>query len=646
MFKHTLTLLGATLITACSQSPNLTLQSPDHAIQVKLEFDENQQLFYSVYRNNVEVIESSELGLVFKDRVFASNLTLSEQSDVSKIIDTYQLYSAKVKNVAYQANEQTFTLQNENQQKLNIRFRVSNDGVAFQYQVLASQEDNADQQIELLDELTEFDFNMQTRAWLQPVAKAQTGWSNTNPSYEEHYLMDIAVDTPSPTGAGWVFPALFKSANTWVAISEAGIQAQHNAARLSSESPNGQYEIDKPMDAEVFTDGKLMSNGGLPFQTAWRIIALGDLKTVSESTLGTDLAEPNKIQNTDFIKPGIASWSWGLLKDDFTIFSVQKEFVDHAADMKWQYTLVDADWDQKIGNEKMQELTDYAASKGIGVLVWYNSSGEWNTTPYTPKHALLTQKQRRAEFKKLNEMGIKGVKIDFFAGDGQSMMQYYIDILQDAADYELLVNFHGATLPRGLNRTYPNLMTSEAVHGFEMITFSQKSADLAASHSAMLPFSRNLFDPMDFTPTTFNDIPNIERKTTNAFELAQSVLFVSGIQHIVETPAGMKNTPYYVKQVLQEIPASWDESVFVEGFPGKLAVFARRTDKQWYIAGINGEQKTKTLTLDLSQFTGKNAFIIKTGEGQANMVRSPIKLTDDTKVSLLANDGFLIQVKE
>ncbi|MCU4676449.1 glycoside hydrolase family 97 protein [Catenovulum sp. 2E275] len=642
MKKLVLTIAATAIISGCSQNQTGAISSPDNQLQVKLNFEDNQ-LVYSVYRNNQLIIENSDLGLIFEDRSFDKNLKIIAQSPVQPIHDEYHLYSAKVSHIQYDANEQTITLENSDKQQLDIKFRVSNDGVAFKYIVKG----NASEQVTLLDEITEFDFSMDSKAWIQPVAEAQTGWSNTNPSYEEHYLMEAAVDTPSPTKAGWVFPALFnvKNENTWVAITEAGITAHNHASRLAPTSPDGAYEIDKPMAAEVFTNGALMGHSNLPFSTPWRVLAIGDLKTVSESTIGTDLAEPNKLTNTDFIKPGISSWSWGLLKDDFTVFPVQKTFIDHAADMKWQYTLVDADWDQKIGEEKLAELAQYANSKGVGLLVWYNSSGDWNKTPYTPKHTLLTQQDRQAEFAKLKAMGIKGVKIDFFAGDGQSMIEYYHDILQDAAKAELLVNFHGATLPRGLHRTYPNLMTAEAVHGFEMVTFFQKTADLAASHSAVLPFTRNLFDPMDYTPTTFNPLANnIQRKTTNGLQLAQSILFVSGIQHIVETPDGMKNAPYYAKQLLQEIPASWDESVFIDGYPGKLAVFARRSGDNWYIAALNGENKSKELNLDLSQFAGKKASIIATGKGQANLVQYPIELSSETKIPLLANDGFVIKL--
>src|SRR5690606_27247935 len=281
-------------------------------------------------------------------------------------------------------------------------------------------------------------------------------------------------------------------------------------------------------------------------------------------------------------------------------------------------------------------------TKNVGLLLWYNSSGDWNKTVYSPKSALLTHKSRVAEFSKLQKMGIKGVKIDFFPGDGASVMQYYRDILQDAATYKLLVNFHGASLPRGLQRTFPNFMTAEAIKGLEMITFSQDVANNEATHVAMLPYTRNLFDPMDFTPMVLGDIPNIERKTTNGFQLALPVLFISGIQHLVTTPAQMQQVPDYVKNYLQNLPGQWDESRFIQGFPGKLAVIARRSGKRWYVAGVNGEQTDKRLTLDLDFIGQRSGTLISDGDKPRSFSQTQIK-SGKLTVNVGAAAGFVIQ---
>ena len=652
MINKIKSLLLILLVTACtSNTPQTSLTSPNGELSITVFIDKSHQLKYQVSRDQNIVIQTSALGLKLNDRDLTSKLQLKSSSEISRVSENYHLFTGKQSDVTYQANEQTFVFQNENKQELAVTFRISNDGVAFRYQVLANNNDTQNTQVSLIEESTSFAFSANSKAWLQHMAVAQTGWSNTNPSYEEHYQMEIPVATTSPSPAGWVFPALFNTGekkDTWLAITEADLTANFHASRLQAQSPNGEYKIGQPMAAEVFSydgvKGALLAQGKLPLTSPWRVIAIGDLATVANSTLGTDLAAPAIEMNTDFIKPGISSWSWGLLKDDATIYPVQKAFVDHAADMNWQYTLVDADWDRKIGDEKMQQLVNYANTKNVGILVWYNSSGEWNETPYTPKGKLLTADLRAEQFSKLEKMGVKGVKIDFFAGDGQSMINYYHEILKDAAKYNLLVNFHGATLPRGWQRTYPHLMTVEAIKGFEMITFFQENADLEASHSAMLPFTRNLFDPMDFTPTTFNDIPNIVRKTSNSFELAQTILFTSGIQHIVETPDGMKNVPEFVKSFLQNLPPQWHESKFIAGYPGKLAIFARRYQNTWYIAGINGENTNKSLTLDLSFLADKSAQYIHSGQTDREMLNSQLVLSEATQVKINGNDGFVIKV--
>ena len=289
-------------------------------------------------------------------------------------------------------------------------------------------------------------------------------------------------------------------------------------------------------------------------------MVIGSLGTIIGSTLGTDLAAPAIKMDKSFIKPGFSSWSWIMSKDDSIVYSEQVRYIDFAADMNWKYCLVDANWDRNIGYDKMKELATYAGKKGVGLLLWYNSAGDWNTVKMTPKSKLLTQADRLSEFALLKKMGIKGIKIDFFGGDGRSVIKYYLDILKDAAAAGLMVNFHGATIPRGWARTFPNLVTVEAVKGFEMITFNQRDADVEANHCTMLPFTRNVFDPMDFTPMNLYKIGSrVQRKTTSAFELATSVIFLSGIQHFAESPAGMSQVSSTVKEYLRKLPTRWDE---------------------------------------------------------------------------------------
>src|SRR5690606_6690869 len=493
------------------------------------------------------------------------------------------------------------------------------------------------------EERTSFRFPAYAKAWLQPVAVAKSGWEQTNRSYEEHYQQGIPVGTPEPTGTGWVYPALFQIDSTWVLITEAGLDGRYCATRLRSESPGGEYRIGFPDAREVMPDGGLLPESHEPFYSPWRVITVGSLATIIESNLGLDVAEEAIAITEDIVKPGKASWSWINSKDDYIIYEEQRKYIDFAAAMNWQYCLIDVNWDRKIGYEKIKELAGYAATKGVGLLLWYNSAGDWNTVKYTPKDRLLTRESRNEAFACIKAMGIKGVKIDFFGGDGRSVIQYYIDILEDAAKHGLLVNFHGATLPRGWSRTYPHLMTVEAVRGFEMVTFSQEDADRQATHATILPFTRNAFDPMDYTPMNLSEVrTQVKRRTTASFELATSVLFVSGIQHYAESPEGMARVPEYVQAFLRDLPDAWDDVRFIGGFPGKDVTIARKSGNRWYIAGINGEDTAKKVTVDLSAFEGVGqATMITDGQECGAFVQESIPIGGWT-IDVRPNGGFVI----
>lgn len=617
-----------------------TISSPDKQLVVTCQVDPVQ---YTISYKGAVILDPSALGVVRDDEDFSKGLKFIEASTPEQIKENYQMRTAKKSAITYHATQRIIKTQTASGKKMNIIFRVSNDGVAFRYEFPEKTTDVK----RIRTENTSFHFKSGTRAWLQPKTEAQSGWEHSNPSYEAHYLMDIPTGTPSPTKNGWVYPALFKYQDVWVLITEAALGRSYCGTALQQNSPDNEYKINFPQAPEVFTNGVLTPESSLPWKTPWRIITVGDLKTISESTLGTDLALPAVKMNEDFIRPGRSSWSWILKKDDSTVFNVQKKYIDFASDMKWQYCLIDANWDTMIGYDSIRILSDYARNKNVGLLLWYNSAGDWNTVKYHPKDKLLTHDNRMKEFSRLQAMGIKGVKIDFFSGDGQSMINYYQDILEDAAANQLLVNFHGATLPRGLHRTYPNLMTTEAVFGYEMITFSQASADVAPQHSVMSALVRNAFDPMDFTPMCLYQIPNIQRVTTSAFELATAVVFLSGIQHYAESPEGMEHVPDYVKDFLRKLPDNWDDVKFLDGYPGKLFVVARKKGNAWYVAGINGERISKTLTLDLSFIGNRKGEAItsrKETEDKNSFHTETIALPTAGKftISLKGNDGFVV----
>jgi hypothetical protein len=624
-----------------AQQKTFKLSSPDGLVTANFSLSQAGTMTYSVSKNGIQVLEASKMGLLREDGDYSKNLKLQSASKPVLVKDDYELLTAKRRSNHYRANKQTYHVLNGAGKQLDVIFQVSNDGVAFRYYF----PEHSAAIKKITDEQTSFKFATATKAWMQPMSDAQTGWEHSNPSYEEFYQQGIPVGTRSPIKAGWVFPALFQVGENWALITETTPDRNYCNSRLDANSPNGEYKIAFPQVQEVFTKGAALNpESSLPWYTPWRIIAVGSLKTIMESTLGTDLAKPAIKIDTSFIKTGKSAWSWVLLKDDSTVYKVQKRFIDYAADMHWQYCLVDADWDKKIGYAQAADLAAYATSKKIGLILWYNSAGSWNTTPYGPRSKMVTKESRLQEFEKLEKMGVKGLKIDFFGGDGQSFVNYYQDILSDAAAHHLLINFHGATLPRGLQRTYPNLMTVEAIKGMEFRTFSQETEDEQPVHCTTIPFIRNIFDPMDYTPMALVKIPNIKRSTSTAFELALSVVFQSGIQHFAEIPEGMAKMPVYVKSFLQELPTHWDDVRFIDGFPGKRVVIARRSGTTWYVAGINGESTAKQFDLDLS-FLKKAGKMI--GDGSAsNLTESQVTPGKSTRVDVKAAGGFVMVFEE
>lgn len=626
-------------LTTCSIKPNAYVLSPDKTLSAELVVTDSGTLACVMKRNGSLVLQKITLGLIREDGDFSRAMLLVGESTTEPVKDAYKMLHGKKKEITYEANRRTFHLENDKRQRLDIVFQVSNDGVAFRYVF-----PDSDAVVKHMKaELTSFQFSDSAKAWIQPRAKAKSGWSETNPSYEEHYLKDIPVSGLEPSETGWVFPALFRDNGNWILISETAPDRDYCASRLMKGGAN-ELKLGFPETVESFPGGPVNPESTLPWQTPWRFVTIGSLETVVESTLGTDLAKPSVLKNISYVLPGRASWSWVSLKDDSIVYDVQKRFIDFAAEMKWEYCLIDVNWDTNIGYDKITELAAYAGKKGVGIILWYNSAGSWNSVPYHPKDLLLTKESRATEFARLAAMGIRGIKVDFFGGDGQSVIAYYQDIISDAANYGLVVNCHGSTLPRGLQRTYPNLVSMEAIKGFEFVTFEQANADEQPAHCATIPFTRNVFDPMDFTPVSFSETPGITRKTSNAFELALAVLFQSGVQHYAEKPQGMRAVPGYVKELMSEIPVSWDETQFITGYPGKHVVIARRKGERWYVAGINGEAIDKEIKLQIPFLKEKKGTIISDGNDNRSFTQTEVNIhesgTFTTKTK--ANGGFLI----
>ncbi len=641
-------LLGMSLLVLASgcAAHSQTVLSPDGSVRVHFSLDSEGRPHYAVRLADRPVVQPSALGLVRSDQSFSDGLTLVRTSAVHRVRDRYTMPLGKRKTCVYEANRRVFTLTNPTGRAMQIVFQVSNDGVAFRYAF----DDASEERVSVLSEQTAFAFDPDTQAWLHPMQPGKSGWEQTQPSYEEHYVIDT-VGKPSPHGAGWCFPSLFKTPQgDWVLISDTDVDRHYVAARLAHRSDGGVYRIAFPHPQEHRgPQDPVEPYMTPPFESPWRVLVVGDsLRPIVETTLMTDLATPAAYENTEFIKPGRASWHWLRYDNNSSRLEVIERFLEFSAEMGWEYILVDCDWDRNIGYEKIAEFVRKARQHNVDVILWYNSNGQWNTAPMTPKDRMYPRQVRRQELARLQRMGVRGVKVDFFGGDKQATMQFYLDLFEDAADYGILVNVHGATVQRGWQRTYPNLMTAEAVKGMEYVTFDQRNADQQAHHCTILPFTRNVIGSMDFTPMVFDPrIRGVRVRTTPAFELALSVVFESGIQHFGLVPDERALMPDFVVEFLRQVPAAWDETRFVDGYPGRSAILARRRGDTWYVAGINGQNDPQTFSVDLSvlgrgHWTGDQI----TDGPNRTFVQTLIRAATDKphRVEVPARGGFIIRL--
>ena len=638
-------LVMTVIISGCTSAKTITMTGPDGRIKVTFNLNKEGQPVYSVMYRDTAVISESFLGIVRSDADFSSGLKLDSVTGPEEVMESYALLHGKKKDAQYSALRHTVHLSSSTGEAMDIIFQVSDDGFAFCYRFPGASEEMK----YITEERSSFGFAEGTLAWIQPRAPSKSGWNQTNPSYEENYLMEVALSTVADDENGWVFPALFRTGNCWVNLTESWPDRNYCGSHLARGTGANEMVISFPEPTEGYTGGSVFPESKLPWKTPWRIVTMGSTPgVIAESTQGTDLAHSPIEDDFSYVRPGRAAWSWALMKDGSVNYEEQKRFINYAAEMGWEYCLIDVNWDQTIGWDRIADLARLAEEKKVGLILWYNSAGDWNTVTYHPKDRLLTSESREEEFSRLESLGIKGIKVDFFGGDGQSMMDYYQDILADAHRHKLVVNCHGSTLPRGLHRTWPNLVSMEAIRGFEFATFDQATADLVPSKAAILAVTRNAFDPMDFTPVCFTEYDNNKRVTGNGAELALAVLFLSGVQHYAETPEGMATVPGYVREMMSEIPVSWDETRFIDGYPGRYIVLARRSGDDWYVASVNAEEDTVRLNLNLPFAEGISGTIITEGETLRSFSQGTV--TPDksgaASVQIMPKGGFVIRFEK
>ncbi|MFV8326170.1 glycoside hydrolase family 97 catalytic domain-containing protein [Flavobacterium sp. ZS1P14] len=631
------------------QSQTVSASSPNKNIKLDITLI-NGSAYYNIFYSKDEFLAKSPLGLTSSLGDFSKGLKMINHIN-SKINESYTLNHSKVSKVIYKANEIKCTFTNTANDTLHIVFRITDRDVAFSYIIPENGKGTIDCTIN--KEITGFKLPAGSTTFITPQAPPLSGYEKTKPSYEEEYTREQPVGIKSRYGLGYTYPALFHlDKKGWLLISETGVSHNYVGTRLSDASADGIYTVAFPQEGENNNKGAVTATAPLPMQTSWKTITIGNnLKPIVESTIATDLVKP-LISSTKIFDTGRASWSWIVWQDASCNYNDQITYIDLAAALDCEFILIDALWDINIGKEKMAELVNYAKSKNVGVLLWYNSNGQWNTAPQTPKDRMDTSEARIKEMQWLQQIGVKGLKIDFFGGDKQTTMKLYHDILTDAAVYGLTINFHGTTLPRGWERMYPNFMTGEAVLASENLVFQQSFSDRYASTATIYPFTRNAVAAMDFGPVFLNSRLNRNpnegtiRRTTDAFEMATAVVFFSPLQHWGLTPENLKEKPKYLFDYLKKVPTVWDETRFIDGYPGKYCVIARRKDAKWYIAAINGEHNKKTITVNLPMLKGKKTAVIEDDQGLGSKLSYKDfgkNTTFDLKLS--ANGGTVIYMQ-
>ena len=564
--------------------------------------------YYEVEHHSEPFVSTSRLGMRTNIGDFSELEFVSmEQNPVE---GSYKMDRSKTSDVTYEATKALCTFRNKEGRTLQVEFRVGRYDVAFRYIIPKEGETGS---VRILEELTEFSFNDSPghdylKTYLTPQSDAMIGWKRTKPSYEEYYGVGKPVTEPSGYGHGYTFPCLFQlGGNGWVLVSETGVDGRFCGSRLGEyyeTSGNFQgcvgatYKIEYPMPEENNGNGTVEPAIALPGATPWRTITLGkSLKPIVETTVAWDVVEPLYEPSRDY-QYGKGTWSWIVWQDASICIEDQKKYIDMASEMGFKYNLVDNWWDTNIGRDGIRELVSYARERNVDLFLWYSSSGWWNDIEQGPVNIMSNPILRKKEMKWMRDLGIKGIKVDFFGGDKQETMAHYEAILSDADEYGLMVIFHGCTLPRGWEKMYPNYVGSEAVRASENLVFGQYECDQEAQAACLHPFIRNTVGCMEFGGCFMNERLSRTnnrgtiRRTTDVFQLATCVLFQNPIQNFALAPNNMQDAPKVCLDFLREVPTTWDETRYIDGLPGEYVVLARRHGDKWYVAAANAIDQT------------------------------------------------------
>lgn len=643
------TIISCMLAAGALSSGAVTVGSPDGRLVLNLE-STGATPVYSINYDGKTIIEPSPLGFDSNLGDFSKgfNLVSSKVDTVHRVFSQDKL---KKKNIDYKATRLRADFTGPDKHKFSMEWEVADNDVAFRY-LIPRQGDTGAMIIE--GEATGYRFPTASTAFVTPQSDPMIGWKRTKPSYEEFYSVDAPLDSVSQYGHGYTFPALFRIGDDgWALLSETGVDGYYCASHLS-DWKDGLYTIAYPMPGENNGNGNANAAISLPGKTPWRTITIGaNLKPIVETTAPWNVVEPRYTVSRP-AQPGRGTWSWLLWQDNSINTEDQRKFIDLASAMGFENVLIDNWWDNNIGRKGMEELIAYAHSKNVNPILWYSSSGYWNDIEQSPINHMDRPIVRKKEMKWLRDNSVRAIKVDFFGGDKQETIRLYEDILSDAADYGIDVVFHGCTLPRGWERMYPNFVGSEAVLASENLVFGQNFCDMEAFHATLHPFIRNSVAIMEYGGTVLNKRFNrgndggTRRVTGDAFQLATSILFQNPVQNFALAPNNLTDAPADAIEFMKAVPTTWDDTEFIDGYPGRYVVLARKHKGTWYIAGVNAEDKPLKLRLDLAGLGLRNADAeLYIDSRDLKFGKSSLKIKDASAVpvEIAPDGGFVIVAK-
>ncbi len=616
---------------AAPKNHEWTVASPDGKCAITVSLSKEGRLNYQASRAGKIVIANSPLGLRREDQDFETSLALDAAGEIEQRRETYDLLAGANPRVSHVLNRRSLAFHNTNGASIVIDLAASGEGVAFRYRFT-----NVSSTVHVVEsESTGFAIGAKARGWLQPYHAA----GPYTPAYEDFYFHVSAGEAPPDSrqkAVGWAFPALFNvsRSHAWVLLTESGTDESYCACHLAADSPGGMYRIAFPLSDET-TRGYTNKFGPeprfrLPWVMPWRVIVMAETpKEIATESLVTDLAEPSRIADASWIKPGRASWAWWSYPDGPASKALFDEFTDFAAKMGWEYTLFDAGW----WEPGLRPISNHALSKGVLPLAW-NYAGDF-----------YDDKKRSDKLDEMTAAGVRGVKVDFWCSDRQEAIAAQQALMRDAAARKIVVNLHGCTIPRGWQRTWPNFLSCEAVLGSESYFYESNYTAKAAELDTVLPFTRNAIGPMDLTPVACSP-KKYARTTTAAHQLAAALIFTCGIVHYADQPEFFESLPPEALQIFRDAPARWDETRCLAADPGTDVVFARKAGASWFIAGINGTSQPLLVRLDLSAFKDfpRRTLIAEGVNSQMLVSASPVKASSSWQRNLPARGGFILRL--